>query len=321
MNSQIPHVPVLLQPVLDWLDPDPGKSYADLTLGAGGHSLAIAQHLIGSPSQPAGQLWGLDQDPQILAMAQQRLQSQITGPYAPQLTFGQSNFEHAATWLSQYNALPLTGGLLADLGVSSLQLDDGSRGFSWRTDAPLDMRMNATSQPNDVMATLTAAQVVNTWNEAQLTEIFTIYGEARLAKSIAKAIVSHRAQQLIQTTTQLAQLVVSVYQRHIPGFSLDKSRIHPATQVFQALRIAVNRELDVLEALLLQLPTLLAPGARAVLISFHSLEDRMVKRAFQHYRQQGQCQILTPKPITASPQELATNPRARSAKLRAAQWL
>ena len=315
MPPNTPHIPVLKNEVLAWLHPTPGRTYADLTLGAAGHSMAIAESLSGQSSLTST-LFGLDQDAQILRIAESNLKEFTATNDSLNIVLGQTNFEHAATWLAQHEALPLTGGFLADLGVSSLQLDDGTRGFSWRVEAPLDMRMN----PNNSQ-TPPVSELVNTSTEDHLIEIFTNYGEARLSKSIAKAIVTARKQAAINTTTQLADLVVATYQHNIPNFRLANSRIHPATQIFQALRIAVNRELGVLDKLLHQLPELLAPGARAVFISFHSLEDRMVKRAFQYYRKADQLKVLTPKPVTASTQELKNNPRSRSAKLRAAEWL
>jgi len=298
------HTPVLLTEVLEVLQPASGKSYMDCTLGGGGHTRAIWQRI-----QPGGQLIGLDQDIDILAQTRQRLVEEGIG-----IQSVHCRFDQLRTVLNDLNIEALTGGLLADLGVSSFQLDDGSRGFSFNKAADLDMRMNTTEG-------ITAADVVNTYSETDLVRIFSDYGEERLSKTIARVIVSERKKCAIVTTTQLAALVTTVYEKTL-GQKKNTRRVHPATCVFQALRIEVNDELGALERLLAQLPECLAYGAIAVFISFHSLEDRIVKRALRDLSKPNDnapatFQLVTKKPIIPTAAEVKNNPRARSAKLRA----
>lgn len=312
------HQPVLLNEVLDGLNLQaPGrcdKTYVDCTLGGGGHSEGILRHL-----SSQGRLIALDQDVEALSYAQGRLQ--VPPWRGLRGDFVHANFTELSRVLSQQGVQRVDGGVLADLGVSSHQLDTGSRGFSFTKPAPLDMRMDASQS-------FTAADIVNTYDEASLIRIFSEYGEERFSRSIARKILEERVKHPIETTTGLAELITRV-RRPVPH-----AKIHPATQVFQALRIEVNHELDALQALLSQLPDSLAPGARVVMISFHSLEDRLIKRFFRQESQDCicppqypvcQCQhratfkLITRSPILASPEEIRQNPRARSAKLRVAE--
>jgi 16S rRNA (cytosine1402-N4)-methyltransferase len=283
------HVPVMPAEVLEWLAPQPGQVVVDATVGVGGHAQLVADRLT-----PTGRLIGLDQDAAMLALARRRLTR-------GSVTLVQSNFDQLRLVLDQLG-LNRVDGLLADLGMCSDQLDDPARGFSFRQPGPLDMRLNpAEGEP--------ASGLLKRLNERDLADLFWKHGEERFSRRIARKIVETRRRTPLQTTDQLAELV----RRCVPR---PKGRqIDPATRVFQALRIAVNDELGALDRFLAVLPNCLKSGGRAVMISFHSLEDRRVKQAF---RDRKVWQVLTKKPIQASPDELAGNPRARSAKLRAA---
>jgi 16S rRNA (cytosine1402-N4)-methyltransferase len=309
----VSHVPVLLKEAIDFLHVRRGGTYIDATVGLGGHSYEIAKRL-GAP----GHLIGLDKDPAALEIARERLvvgrQSSVVGAGAdekpttedrqadwPTVTLLHRSFAEVAV-----GHRPATiDGLLADIGVSSLQLDDAARGFSFQADGPLDMRMNPQSER-------TAEQVVNHLDERQLADVIYEFGEERRSRRIARAICRSRP---IRSTAQLAD-VISAAARPM---NQAERRIHPATRTFQALRIFVNRELDDLKALLAAAPEILKPGGRVVIISFHSLEDRIVKDAFREGNQQGYFSVVTKKPVTATTEECDRNPRARSAKLRAAE--
>ena len=287
------HVPVLLKEAIEFLAVRRGGTYIDATVGLGGHSYEIAKRL-GAP----GHLIGLDKDPAALAIARAKL----TGEGFPQVTLMQGSFAEVGKRFGPAFA----DGLLADIGVSSLQLEDAARGFSFQADGPLDMRM-------DPQGERTAEQVVNHLDERQLADVIYEFGEERRSRRIARAICRSRP---IRSTAHLAD-VISAAARPM---NQAERRIHPATRTFQALRIFVNRELDDLRALLEAVPRILKPGGRVVVISFHSLEDRIVKDAFRegaikdkHFR------VLTKKPVTATELESDRNPRARSAKLRAAE--
>jgi 16S rRNA (cytosine1402-N4)-methyltransferase len=287
------HVPVLLKEAIDFLAVRRGGTYIDATVGLGGHSYEIAKRL-GAP----GHLIGLDKDPAALAIARAKL----TGEGFPQVTLMQGSFAEVGKRFGPAFA----DGLLADIGLSSLQLEDAARGFSFQADGPLDMRM-------DPQGERTAEQVVNHLDERQLADVIYEFGEERRSRRIARAICRSRP---IRSTAHLAD-VISAAARPM---NQAERRIHPATRTFQALRIFVNRELDDLRALLEAVPRILKPGGRVVVISFHSLEDRIVKDAFRegaikdkHFR------VLTKKPVTATELESDRNPRARSAKLRAAE--
>lgn len=284
------HVPVLLGPAIEYLAIRPNGVYVDATFGAGGHSRAILERLKG------GRLIALDADPRAIDAARRIADSRFT--------FVHANFRDLDRVLDRCK-IPLVDGVLFDLGVSSMQLDDAERGFSLGKPAPLDMRM-------DPGRGSSAYEILSTASERELAEIFFAFGEERSARRIARAIVARRAGGgLPNTTSEFAALVSGVLQR--PG---KRERIHPATRVFQALRIAVNDELDALRGGLAAAIARLRSGGRVVVISFHSLEDRIVKRSF---RDDERLEVLTKRPIRPDRHELAENRRSRSAKLRAAQ--
>jgi len=287
------HIPVLSRELIAGLVVKAGGHYLDATVGGGGHSRLIL------PAAPDVKLTALDRDATAIAAAQTQL-----AEFGDRVRFVRSNF---ATYVPKDVAFD---GIIADLGVSSYQFDTAARGFSFRHDAPLDMRM-------DDRQSLTAAEAINTWDEKKLADLFFHYGEERYSRRIARRIVEKRP---FHTTTELAGAIVSaVPSSYRHGKSRSPARqksIHPATRVFQALRIAVNDELTSLENFLQVAPSWLKPGGRIVVISFHSLEDRIVKNAF---RASELLQIITKKPLVPQTDELAQNPRSRSAKLRIAE--
>jgi 16S rRNA (cytosine1402-N4)-methyltransferase len=310
-HGQAGHVPVLLKEAIDFLAVRRGGTYLDATVGLGGHSYEIAKRL-GAP----GHLIGLDKDPAALEIAREKLvvgEEHVVARWP--LVVGQDQPHdwpmielHHTSFADFANDRRRTtndgfDGILADVGVSSLQFDDPARGFSFQAEGALDMRMNP-------QAELTAEQVVNHSDERELADVIYEFGEERRSRRIARAIVRSRP---IRTTVQLAD-VVSAAAR-----PMKHERIHPATRTFQALRIFVNRELDELRGLLEAAPRMLKPGGRVVIISFHSLEDRIVKDAFREGVKQGHYRILTKKPVTPAEEEIDRNPRSRSAKLRAAE--
>ncbi len=291
------HVPVLLKEAIDFLAIRQGGTYIDATVGLGGHSYEIAKRL-----GAQGRLIAVDKDPAALEAAHVRLQPppELSGDW-PQVEFIHGSFADEAN-----DQRPTANdGLIADLGVSSLQLDNAGRGFSFQAEGPLDMRMNTQSGQ-------TAEQVVNQVDEVTLANLIYEFGEERRSRRIARAIVRSRP---IQTTAQLAEIVSAAAR----PMNQAERRIHPATRTFQALRIFVNRELDDLRVLMESAPRLLKPGGRLVIISFHSLEDRIVKDALREGAKRGHYRLLTKKPVTASEEEIDRNPRSRSAKLRAAE--
>ena len=283
-NQPFYHRSVLWDEVLTGLRLQPRGHYLDVTLGGGGHSYGILEGAAES------HVWGVDQDPSALAAATERLRV-----YGDRFHPWRGNFRRFNPGHQRFH------GIVADLGVSSAQLDHGDRGFSFRQDAPLDMRM-------DPDHPLTAATIVNHWSEQELSTLFWDYGEERFSRRIARAIVQSRP---LHTTQALGDVI----RRSVPG-KYRQGRLHPATRVFQALRIAVNEELSALTDLLSLAPQWLHPGGRLVVISFHSLEDRQVKYAF---RNAPDLQIITKKPLVATPEEIQGNPRSRSAKLRIAE--
>jgi len=297
-GSKSGHVPVLLKEAIDFLAIKRGGTYIDVTVGLGGHSLEIVKRL-GAP----GHLIGLDKDPAALDETRARL-STSGGEDQPEVSLLHGSFAEIIQRFEPASA----DGLLADLGVSSLQLDTPSRGFSFQAEGALDMRMNPLAGP-------TAEQVVNQVDEVTLANLIYEFGEERRSRRIARAIVRSRP---IRTTAELAD-VVSAAARPMNRFDKDDRRIHPATRTFQALRIFVNHELDDLRELLNATPRVLKPGAKVVIISFHSLEDRIVKDAFREGVKQGFYKLLTKKPVTAGQEEIDRNPRSRSAKMRAAE--
>jgi 16S rRNA (cytosine1402-N4)-methyltransferase len=288
------HVSVLVREALEYLKVRPDGVYIDSTIGGGGHAEQILKQLT------SGRLLGIDRDPAALAAARERLQA-----YGERLTLMQGNFAeidrmHAAS------GLPPAEGILADLGLSSLQLEDASRGFSFALTGPLDMRMDPSSG-------VPAEAIVNHASERELADLIFKFGEERHSRRIARAIMKARP---IRTTTQLAQVVT----RAIPSRA-GLHQIHPATRTFMALRLAVNDELENLERFLPRALSVLAPGGRLVVLSFHSLEDRLVKQAFRSWHEEGRARILTRKVVRPSDEEVEQNPRARSARLRAAEKL
>jgi len=290
-DSQFHHVSVLPTEILANLAVRPGGHYLDATVGGGGHSEGLLK--LGLPLH----LTIIDRDSQAIAAALERLDPFVQALEGGSLSSWQGNFAEFPGIAEQFD------GIIADLGVSSPQLDQGDRGFSFRQTAPLDMRMDQTQA-------LTADDIINHWSEADLARIFYEYGEERLSRRLARQIVQQRP---FLTTTDLAEAIA----RWVPA-KYRYGRIHPATRVFQGLRIAVNDELGSLEKLIAQAPTWLKPGGRLGIISFHSLEDRIVKHRF---REAESLKVLTKKPIIPSPEEQRTNPRARSAKLRWAEKL
>jgi len=289
------HVPVLLEESIELLNIRPGSVVLDATLGLAGHSMAIAR-LLGA----SGRLIAFDRDEQAMAVAKTNFEklAEELGSRMPVVEFVARPFSEAAEVVGQGTL----DALLADFGMSSMQLDDAERGFSFRTDGPLDMRMDTRSE-------LTAQQVVNQADEEDLANMIYEFGEERRSRRIARAIVRARP---ITTTAELAR-IVSVEASPIKG-----EKIHPAARTFQALRIRVNDELDEIRSVVRAAVDLLKPGGRVVFISFHSLEDRLVKDGFIEASRHGLLTILTKKPITANIEETLQNPRSRSAKLRAA---
>jgi 16S rRNA (cytosine1402-N4)-methyltransferase len=296
-SGQVGHVSVLLKEAIDFLAIRRGGTYIDATVGLGGHSFEIASRL-----GPQGHLIGFDKDPQALELAQQRL-SRIGGDSRPKITLLHASYAEVAQHVSPASA----DGVLADLGVSSLQFGDPARGFSFQAEGPLDMRM-------DPQEERTADQVVNRMREEDLANVIYEFGEERRSRRIARAIVRARP---IRTTAHLAQVISAALRSMKKPGARDK--IHPATRTFQAIRIYVNRELDDLKALLEAAPNILRSGGRLVVISFHSLEDRIVKDALRDGAKAGAYSVLTKKPVEATEEEIDRNPRSRSAKLRAAE--
>jgi 16S rRNA (cytosine1402-N4)-methyltransferase len=306
------HEPVLLEPVLEYLEPNrPGGVLVDATVGLGGHSEALLER------HPDVRLVAIDRDPEALARSQERLSR-----FGDRVTFVRGRHESLIDILKQ-SGIETPGnsisGLLADLGVSSMQLDDASRGFSFRFEGPLDMRMGSEGK--------SAADLVNDLDEYELARIIRDYGEEPMARGIARAIVRARTEAPIETTSRLAEVIRTVKK---PRYK----ELDPSTLTFQALRIATNEELVGLDRFVDDAVSVLESGARVAIISFHSLEDRIVKRAFR--RLEGECtcppnlpvcgcgakalvEILTGRPVTASEEEMQRNPRSRSAKLRVAQ--
>lgn len=286
------HRSVLLHEVLQYLDPRPGGLYVDGTLGLGGHTEAIL-----CQSAPDGRVVAFEWDEAAIARSRVRLQ-----PFGDRLTVVRRNFAEIAAGLAEIGVEQVDG-VLVDIGLSSLQLDLGSRGFSFQRDEPLDMRM-------DTRREVTAASLLATCTEEELADIFFYYGDEKQARPIAREIVRSRFPEKIVTSGQLAAIVARAIPRRF-----HPEKIHVATKVFQALRIAVNGELENLARFLDDVPSLLRSGARLCVISFHSLEDRLVKRKLREHED---LEVLTSKPIMPTPAEIGENPRSRSARLRVA---
>lgn len=304
------HIPVLLREVLAGLQLQPGDLAVDATLGGGGHTA----HMLRAVA-PTGKILGLDADPQAIARVAEKFQTEIA---ENRLYPVHAHFEDLGL-VAKQNHVEGVAGILLDLGVSSFQLDEANRGFSFQYEGPLDMRMDPTQG-------ISAADIVNQWDEEELADIIYIYGEDRLSRRLARLIVKNRP---YQTTRQLAEVI----EKHI---GRRGERIHPATRTFQALRIVVNRELEQIETVLPQALSLLRAGGRLAVISFHSLEDRIVKRWMQGeasdfvanpanpyggVAREPTIKIITRKPLEATAEEIQENPRSRSAKLRIAEKL
>ena len=288
----------MLGEVLDYLDLKPGKTIVDATVGTAGHSLAILERIL-----PGGRLIGIDRDETSLTVARQRL-SEFGSAY--ELVHG--NFVDIDTLLENLKVKKVDG-VLFDLGISSFQLTDAARGFSFQSEGPLDMRMDQDSY-------VSAYDLVNNLNEEELSNLLWNFGEERWHNRIARLLVQEREKELITTTTQLVDIVA----RSIPArYRHRYYRIHPATRTFQAVRIAVNRELEVLDTAVNKGIALLEKEARICVISFHSLEDRVIKFAFRKAQSDGLIDILTPKPLTPLALEVEGNPASRSSKLRVAK--
>jgi 16S rRNA (cytosine1402-N4)-methyltransferase len=302
------HKPVLLKEVIEYLDPKPGENFIDCTVGGGGHARMILEK-----TTPGGKLLAIDLDMKAIEIAKENLKE-----YSSRIIFVNDNFKNLEK-IAKESGLAEYNGVLLDLGLSSIELEDLSRGFSFQKDAFLDMRFGTGGK--------TAADVLNNYREEELTKIFKEYGEERYARQIAKEIVSQRKKEKITTTNQLVNIIENVYRRK------PKPKIHVATKVFQALRIEVNDELNNLQQVLPAAVKFLTKGGRIVVISFHSLEDRIVKEFFKKESKDCLClpqipvcqcnhkaslKILTKKVITPTSAEIKINPRSRSAKLRAA---
>ena len=287
-----PHTPVLWEEVLEWLGIKPDGTYIDATLGAGGHSEAIAKRLT------CGHLISLDRDAQALALAAERLKS-----FATMVTLVPSSFSRIAE-VAQELGIPPVDGVLADLGVSSMQLDQGARGFSFREAAALDMRMDPANDE------LTAEEIVNRWSEKEIADLLYREADEHDSRRIAKAIVRARP---LRDTAHLATTVAGARKQW------GRQRLHPATKTFLALRIAVNREMEELGQFLSRTPATMNSGGRLVVLSYHSREDRIVKHAFQEGERAGTLRVLTKHVIQPSEAETMGNPRSRSAKLRCAE--
>ena len=317
MSTQ--HTPVLLKEVIEYLQPASGQHFIDGTLGGGGHAKSIL-----AATSPNGNLLGIDADESALTSSKKKLEE-----FAGRVTYIQDSFAEIKQIYHERFSLHKVNGILLDLGLSSIELESTDRGFSFQIDAPLDMRF-------DRRQSLTATEIVNTWPSNTLTKIFQEYGQEKLASEITNQIIFQRRKQKIKNTTELVNAILLVYRKKL-GSKKEVpwiGGIHPATKVFQALRIAVNDELEQLKKVLPQAIDIHQPGGRLAVISFHSLEDRIVKQYFKkesrdcicpsdmpvcQCQHQASVKIITKKPETPSNKEIEINPRSRSAKLRVAE--
>jgi len=298
MEKSYSHNPVLAKEIVGFLSLVPGQIIVDATMGGAGHSEQILQKIT-----PGGMLIGIDRDEETLRLASERLR-----PFEGSFKLINKNFKYLKEILKDIG-VGKANGIIFDLGISSIQMESWQRGFSIKSDGPLDMRM-------DRSQSVTAKSLINRLREDELSEIIRDYGEERFHRRIAKRIVEERAHKEISTTAELSEVVL----RSLP-YSHNKYKIHPATRTFQAIRIKVNDELGSIKEALNALPDCLEKGARACVISFHSLEDRIAKNTFKEFKAQGLFDILTKKPVMADENEVITNPRSRSAKLRAGERL
>lgn len=292
------HIPVMLNEAINYLNLSPGKIAVDTTMGTGGHSKVILERIL-----PGGRLIGIDRDAESLAVSRERLRE-----FSGSCDFIHGNYADIDTILKGLN-IKKVDAILFDLGISTFQLADPDRGFSFQNEGPLDMRMDKDSY-------ICAYDLINNLNEEEISTILRNFGQERWHNRIAHLLVQEREKQPISTTTQLANIVI----RSIPGrFRHSHYRIHPATRTFQAVRIAVNRELEILELALNKAIAALGKGGRIVVISFHSLEDRVAKWTFRKAQTDGLINIITPKPLIPRQEEIENNPSSRSSKLRVAE--
>lgn len=290
------HIPVLLKEIIEYLNPRPNQNFVDCTINGGGHSLEILKH-----TAPQGKILGLDLSSEIINRLRQRIQN---SELEKRLVLVHDNFVNLKESILKNNFKSVRG-ILLDLGMSSEQIEQGQRGFSFLRNEPLDMRFDPEKNG------LIAEAILNNWPEKELIRIFQGYGEERFSRQIARKIIEQRKIKVIKSTSQLVDIIKqAIPQRYRHG------RIHFATRVFQAIRIAVNDELNNLAKALPQMIEVMESGGRGAIISFHSLEDRIVKNFIKEQANLGKIQIITKKPITARPEEIKQNPRSRSAKLR-----
>ncbi|MFH0852327.1 MAG: 16S rRNA (cytosine(1402)-N(4))-methyltransferase RsmH [bacterium] len=297
------HIPVLAEEVLEYADPKPNQYFVDATLGNGGHALAILEK-----TKPHGRLLGIDLDKKTVDEFAERIKNT---EFEKRVILACGNFSDLKSIIAKNNFGPV-GGIIADLGLSSMEIETRGRGFSFLKNEPLIMAYGEWNAENS----LTATKIVNGWDEKQLAEILWSYGEERFSRQIAKKIACYRKARPIETTFQLVEIIkksTPVWYHH--------GRLHPATKTFQALRIVVNDELENLKSFLPQALDLIEKNGRLVIISFHSLEDRIVKKYFKESKKEGLIKILTKKVIMPGRAEIAENPRSRSAKLRAGEKL
>lgn len=287
------HIPVLLKESLDLLKPEKGTMFVDATINGGGHSEEILKRM-----KQGAVLTGIDQDEDLINLLKNKFQKEIG---EKRLILINGNFRDLKNLLKEKS-----DGIILDLGMSSYHLEKSGRGFSFQKDEPLIMTYSA-----DWQNKLTAKEILNTWNREELEEIFREYGEERFARKISEAIAERRKKKPFKTTSELADVILK-----ITPAKYKRMKIHPATRIFQALRIAVNDELNILNEGLNQAFEILKPGGRIIVISFHSLEDRIVKNFFRQKKRENQGEILTKKPIQPSIEEIRRNPKSRSAKLR-----
>jgi 16S rRNA (cytosine1402-N4)-methyltransferase len=290
------HVPVLVEEVIKFLDPKKNENFIDCTLGDGGHTAEILRR-----TAPDGKVLGFDLDSQAIEVVRKNLDE-----FGSRLVARNESYANLAAAVAEENFGPFDGALM-DFGFSSPQLEDRNRGFSFQRDEPLDMSYST------LPGHTTAAEIINTWTKPELTRLIAEYGEEHMAERIALAIVKARREKHIVSTVKLVEVIKSAVPKNY-----EHGRIHPATRTFQALRIATNDELGSVAKILPQALDALKPGGRLVCISFHSLEDRIVKNFFKEMSLKRRIEILTPKPVTATEKEIQKNPRSRSAKLRAA---
>jgi len=312
------HIPVLQKEVLGYLDPEPNENFIDATFGLGGHSKEILKKI-----KPKGKVLGIEVDPEILNYLESELREE------KRLIVVNDSYTNLKQIVKKYRFRPVNG-ILFDLGMSSWHLEKSGRGFSFQKDEPLDMRYDKKSQISNLKSQkyLTAEKIVNEWSREAIEKILREYGQERFAKRIAKKIVEERKIKPIKTTFQLVEIVKKAIPKRYQRQKIPRRKTlgilrgkHPATRTFQALRIAVNDELENLKKGLSQSLEILEKGGRIVTISFHSLEDRICKNFFKEQKQKGLLKILTKKPITPSSQEIQKNPRSSSAKLRAVKKL